>query len=295
MRDNSLRLGMFLVVAATLFAGLSACAPVAPPTLPVTPAPLSPITPTPPLPLAPSPTTDCLTLAGQIEGDSLSSQHLADVLKFLVYLPPCYSENSDQRYPVLYLLHGQAYADNQWVHLGAPAAADRLIAAGESPPFMIVMPYDPSWKQPKEYGFGQALTDELIPYVAAHYRTLPDREQRAVGGLSRGAGWAIHLGLTRPDLFGALGAHSPVVFWSDSSRIDNWLAAIPSESLPRIYLDIGENDRELETALWLEELLNRQNIPHEWHLYPGYHDEAYWQAHVEEYLRWYANGWKVER
>ncbi len=300
MRKSALHNVLILIVAAAVLSGLSACVPVARPILPVAPsplppfstAPLSPISPDPRLPLTPSPSADCLSLPGRIESDILPSQYLPDTLKLLVYLPPCYADHADRRYPVLYLLHGQAYANDQWVRLGAPAAADRLIAAGESPSFIIVMPYDPSWKQPDEYGFGQALTEDLLPYVDAHYRTLSDRERRAVGGLSRGAGWAIHLGLTRPDLFAAFGAHSPVVFWADRARIDDWLAAIPPESLPRIYLDIGDNDRELETALWLEELLNQENIPHEWHLYPGFHEEAYWQVHVEEYLRWYLAGWR---
>ncbi len=300
MRKNDLHNMLILILAAAVLSGLSACAPVARPILPVAPSPLPPfstaslppISPDPRRPLTPSPSADCLSLPGRIEADNLPSQYLPDTLKFILYLPPCYAEHVDQRYPMLYLLHGQAYANDQWLRLGAPATADRLIAAGDAPPFIIVMPYDPFWKQPGEYGFGQALTEELLPYVDAHYRTLPDRARRAVGGLSRGAGWAIHLGLTRPDLFAAFGAHSPVVFWADSGRIDDWLAAIPPESLPRIYLDIGDNDRELETALWLEELLDQENIPHEWHLYPGYHEEVYWKAHVEEYLRWYAAGWR---
>ncbi|MCJ7586037.1 MAG: alpha/beta hydrolase-fold protein [Anaerolineales bacterium] len=285
-----------LVLVSAVLAGLSACAPVVTPTLPVTfsPSPLvSPVSPTSaPLPLfTPSPMTDCLAIPAQVETDSLPSQSLAETLEFIIYLPPCYDEHVSQHYPVLYLLHGQTYTNDQWVRLGAPATADRLIAAGDAPPFIIVMPHDPSWKQPTEYGFAEALTEELIPYVDAHYRTIASREQRAIGGLSRGAGWAIHFGLTRPDLFGAFGAHSPVVFWTDGPHLGEWLKAIPPESLPRIYLDIGDNDRELETALELEDILDQQNIPHEWHLYPGFHEESYWQAHVEEYLRWYAAEW----
>jgi len=286
-----------LVLISAVLAGLSACVPPLTPTLPVafSPSPIvTPVSPTSaPTPLlTPSSITDCLAIPGQIEADSLSSQYLAGALEFLIYLPPCYDEQISQRYSALYLLHGQYYGDDQWVRIGAPAAADRLSAAGEAPPFIIVMPHDPSWKQPTEYGFAGALTGELIPYVDAHYRTLADRDHRAIGGLSRGAGWAIHFGLTRPDLFGALGAHSPVVFWTDSPHLGDWLKAISPESLPRIYLDIGDNDHELQTALELEDILNRQSIPHEWHLFHGYHEEAYWQAHVEEYLRWYAAGWR---
>ena len=45
------------------------------------------------------------------------------------------------------------------------------------------------------------------------------------------------------------------------------------------------------SAVWLESLLTGYNLPHEWHIFTGYHEEAYWQAHVAQYLRWYAQAW----
>jgi enterochelin esterase-like enzyme len=130
--------------------------------------------------------------------------------------------------------------------------------------------------------------------IDTNYRTLTDRRYRAVGGLSRGAGWAVHLGLSHWESFGAIGAHSLPVFYSDLPFIKIWLDAIPQDSLPRIYLDLGDKDRPQisRSAKWFEELLTKKNIPHEWHLYPGYHEEAYWQVHLKEYLRWYEAGWK---
>jgi len=238
----------------------------------------------------------CWQEAGRKEQGSLSSRLLRLPLEFIVYLPPCYDQETDSRYPVLYLIHGQNYNNDQWDRLGADEAADALIASGDVPPFIIVMPRDRSWAQPTEDHFGEVLVDQLVPYIDAHYRTRAERAYRAIGGLSRGAGWAVHLGLSRWELFGAIGAHSLPVFWSDTAHIRQWLKAIPADALPRIYLDIGEKDRPsiLESATWFESLLTEQGIPHEWHLFPGYHEEAYWQAHVEAYLRWYAAGWKVE-
>jgi len=238
----------------------------------------------------------CWQEAGRKEQGSLSSRLLRLPLEFIVYLPPCYDQETDSRYPVLYLIHGQNYNNDQWDRLGADEAADALIASGDVPPFIIVMPRDRSWAQPTEDHFGEVLADQLVPYIDAHYRTRAERAYRAIGGLSRGAGWAVHLGLSRWELFGAIGAHSLPVFWSDTAHIRPWLKAIPADALPRIYLDIGEKDRPsiLESATWFESLLTEQGIPHEWHLFPGYHEEAYWQAHVEAYLRWYAAGWKVE-
>ena len=192
---------------------------------------------------------------------------------------------------MLYLFHGQGSTDDQWLRLGAAQTADRLITSAQIPPFLIVMPYDPLWREPDQYGFEAAVIQDLIPAIDARFRTLPDRAHRAAGGLSRGSGWAFHFGLSRPDLFGAIGAHSVVLFGIDSQRVDDWLAAIPPDLMPRIYLDIGDHDGGLASASILEELLTADGIPHEWHLNLGSHDEAYWSAHVEEYLRWYAAGW----
>jgi enterochelin esterase-like enzyme len=278
---------------------LTACTPTTPaPVLTATPeATAVPATPTPsPLPAEPTATATptlpaCLNQPGKLESQSLTSSLLPKPLRFSVYLPPCYDKNTDQRYPVLYLLHGQTYTEDQWVRLGVPETADRLIAAGEVTPFIVVMPYDSDYRQPTEYKFGEALTGELLPWVDSHYRTRADRDDRAVGGLSRGAAWAVHFGLSEWKLFGAFGAHSLPVFWTDTPQVPGWLASIPRAQLPRIYMDMGSSDRELASTAEFEALLNEKNVPHTWILRSGFHDEAYWGSHVEEYLRWYAAGW----
>ncbi len=258
-----------------------------------TPSPLPPtLTPIPSLTPSPTPLA-CWGEPGNKEHASLSSDLLRLPLEYTVYLPPCYDQQKDRRYPVLYLIHGQSYNQDQWDRLGADETADALIAAGEVPPFIIVLPRDRSWAQPTEDMFGQVVAEELVPTIDEGYRTLSERAYRAIGGLSRGAGWAVHLGLSRWELFGAIGGHSLPVFWSDTPYIRRWLKDIPDDALPRIYLDIGEKDRPsiLDSAIWFEKLLTTEGIPHEWHLYAGYHEEAYWESHVDEYLRWYADGW----
>ena len=229
----------------------------------------------------------------RLEQTSLSDPRLKLPMEVRIFLPPCYTEQPERRYPVLYLIHGQNYNDDQWDRLGVDETAAALMASGEMPPFIIVLPRDRSWDQPSVDPFGRVLVEQLLPWMDATYRTLPERAYRAVGGLSRGAGWALHLGLSRWELFGAIGGHSLPVFWEDTAHIRTWLDAIPSELLPRIYLDIGEKDRPqiMESAVWFENLLSDKGIPHEWYLFPGYHEEAYWQSHVQAYLRWYAALW----
>lgn len=284
-----------LAMLLTLLAGLYACSPLDQQTPTLTSLPPT-NTPIPPATFAPSPIPTfavtplaCLTNPGRVEEGSLNTTNPPQ--EFRIYLPPCYDEKTNQRYPVLYLLHGQTYTDDQWIRLGAVTITDSLILPGESIPFIIVFPDDHYWNLPPGPGFGQRLVDVLIPYIDSMYRTLPDRNHRAIGGMSRGAGWALRLGLSRWDLFGTIGLHSLAVLQKDSSEIRAWLAEIPLGSRPRVFMDIGDNDQELEMAQIVETQFNNYGLTHEWHLYSGAHTEEYWSAHVDEYIQWYADGW----
>lgn len=238
----------------------------------------------------PSPTPlTCLTRPGHVEHGELDEFKPAQ--QFLVYLPPCYDEETDQHYAVLYLLHGQTYNDDQWVRLGAVDVLDRLILAGEIKPFIVVFPDDRYWNLEAGPGFGDRLINSIVPYIDQTYRTLPEREHRAIGGMSRGAGWALRLGLTHWDLFGFIGLHSLAVMQKDATRVSSWIASIPVASRPDIFMDIGDKDQELIMDQQVESIFNDLDVTHEWHLYSGAHTEEYWGAHVEEYIRWYAEQW----
>jgi len=278
----------------TLLAFIAACAPSNQPLPTSTPFPLTASqTPQPtPTPLS-NPTITppaCLAQPGRVDEGTLDSTKPPQ--EYLIYLPRCYDEKKDQRYPVLYLLHGRTFRDDQWVRLGAVDAIDDLIRSGESIPFIVVFPDDRYWNLPAGVGFGERLVEALIPHIDSTYRTLPDRSHRAIGGMSRGAGWALQLGLTRWDLFSTIGLHSLAVQQGDASKIPGWLEDIPPASGPRIFMDIGDNDPELEMANHVEAQFNEYDLSHEWHLYSGAHTEEYWSAHVNEYIRWYAEGWK---
>jgi len=211
--------------------------------------------------------------------------------EYRIYLPPCYDEQTDKRYPVLYLLHGQTYNSDQWIRLGAVDVLDQLILSGASQPFIIVFPNDRYWVGPIANGFGERLTDALVPFIDETYRTIPNRSHRAIGGLSRGSGWALRLGLTRTDLFSVIGLHSLAVFQQDGSKIEQWTENIPSSSRPTIFMDSGDGDPEVDMALSVVDIFTQNSIPLEWHLYTGAHTEEYWHAHLAEYIGWYASQW----
>jgi enterochelin esterase-like enzyme len=129
--------------------------------------------------------------------------------------------------------------------------------------------------------------------VDSHYRTLTDRGHRSLGGLSRGGGWALQLGLQNPSLFGALGLHSPGIFVDFAPYIEYTIHKIPVDSRPQIWLDIGDADSELASVNIFEEILTRNSYIHKFHLYSGNHTEGYWSKHVTEYLQWYVQGWQA--
>jgi enterochelin esterase-like enzyme len=238
-----------------------------------------------------TPTPACMNQLGQVQEMELDTTRMYEPFKFRVYLPPCYAQETNHYYPVLYLFHGLFFSDDQWVRIGVVEVVNRLIITGGINPFIIVMPYDPNQREPGSTSFDEVFMEDLLPYIDANYRILPGSENRAMGGLSRGAGWALHFGLIHPDLFGVIGAHSPIIFWEDSAEIEKWLDSIPRTRMPRFYVDIGENDPNPESANLLEKLLTDRNISHVYHTSLGYHTEQYWGSQVESYIRWYAAGW----
>jgi enterochelin esterase-like enzyme len=297
MRGMNTRQAVSILLYFTVILALTACSTqteslptqTAPPptvtaTVTVTPSPIPPtFTPTPLV---------CLSQPGEIVQDVITYTNPPQ--EFLVYLPPCYSELTDLRYPVLYLLHGQTYTHDQWIRLGAPQAADRLIHSGKSLPFIMVFPDDRYWYAQPGAGFGTRLILDILPHMDENYRTIPNRDHRSLGGLSRGGGWVIQVGFQFPELFGSLGLHSPAIFNAGASGMERTLKAIPEESRPRLWVDVGDADRELPSVRSFLQILVRNNYVHQYHLYAGDHSEEYWGAHVEEYLHWYILGWQEE-
>jgi enterochelin esterase-like enzyme len=252
---------------------------------------LNTVTPT----FTPTPSI-CSETMGQIIEISVPNKSLSYPLKVKVYLPPCYEIHPATPYPYVVMIHGMFSKYDQWDRIGADNAADELISSGEVPPFLIFMPFEEqTTANPFEDGFGNAIIDGLIPFAEANFPVCVERSCRAIGGLSRGAGWAIHIGLSRPQYFGSIGAHSLPPFIGDLVATPRWLSAIPQDEMPRVYIDIGIADSGMSPATQFEQLLTAYNVPHEWYINNGEHTEVYWSSHVKDYMRWYAKGWQPEK
>jgi enterochelin esterase-like enzyme len=139
-----------------------------------------------------------------------------------IYTPPDYDRNVKARYPVLYLQHGSGENERGWTSQGrANFILDNLIAARKAEPMIVVMENGmvaakPGADQAAEPGrpprrnaaFGEVVVNDLIPTIDANYRTLATREQRAIAGLSMGAGQAVQIGLANLDKFAYIGSFS---------------------------------------------------------------------------------------
>jgi len=231
----------------------------------------------------------CSEASGVIETYEIAWKE--EILTGRIYLPPCYGSDPEREYPTLYMLHGATETDGQWDDLGMDEWADTLILEKEISPLIIIMPREITWIILPENPFGDHLITAIIPWIDSHYQTLENRDFRAIGGMSRGGNWAIRLGLLHWGLFGSIGAHSTPLFLGDLKRVPGWMEIIPASQTPRILMDIGQDDSNLADAQALHEYLLDQEIPHEWRMHPGLHDEHYWRTHLEEYLKWYSAEW----
>lgn len=135
-----------------------------------------------------------------------------------VYVPAEYDAHPEKRYPVFILRHGGGEDETSWVEQGrANFIMDNLIAEGKARPMIVVMDWGqaptpnqpihiPSTPPPPE--IIEVTIKELIPMVDAVFRTIPDREHRAMSGLSMGSGQTLTIGLNNLDAFSYLGMFS---------------------------------------------------------------------------------------
>ncbi|HRL14458.1 MAG TPA: alpha/beta fold hydrolase, partial [Aggregatilineales bacterium] len=168
------------------------------------------------LTLAQSPDT------GTVEVHEFDSATLERAYAYTVYLPAGYAD-SQARYPVLYLLHGRG--DNMDAWLNVRATLDRMIAAGDLPPLIAVMPDFPSSSRGGYYvdslldsilkrpePVETAFMSDLIPHIDATFRTVASREGRALGGYSMGGYGALRYALAYPQTFTGAIVLSPAVY-----------------------------------------------------------------------------------
>ena len=188
--------------------------------------------------------------AGTVVHTTMDSQALQAPYPMTVYIPDR-EPSPGSVYPVVYLLHGSFGSENDWLANGnLKSTADHLIASGQIPPVLIVMPGSQSWwlngyNEPAEHAF----FEDLIPYIEANYPTARTRTGRLVAGLSAGGYGATRFALKYPELFGAAAALSPATY----------VPLPPKNSSAHRHPAFLDADERFDEKLW-----QRSNYPALW-------------------------------
>jgi S-formylglutathione hydrolase FrmB len=148
-------------------------------------------------------------LEGNLEGDAVDRDTF-------VFLPPSYATETTRRYPVVYALHGYSIGAEQWTHeIHVPQTIEGTFAQGARE-MIVVLPDSQTAHNGSMYSssattgdFERFIAHDVVAYVDAHYRTIPDRASRGLVGHSMGGYGAARIGMKHPDVFGSLYIMSP--------------------------------------------------------------------------------------
>ena len=248
---------------------------------------------------------------GVFQDRTFYSAAIGRTMPYRLYLPPDYSKRaaSDRRFPVVYLLHGQSGRYDEWSGYGVEMVANDLWKHGKFAQVILVAPQGGLGYWMNQDGgtrWGDYVAKDLVNHLDATYRTIAQREARAIGGLSMGGHGALQIALNFPDLFGAVGAHSPSIrpresapafmgggaFFANRDPL-SLIERAEIKSPPRIWLDSGRRDPWKPAAEALHTALTRRGWAHEWRLYDGEHDGWYWGDHLWDYLPFYAKAFQA--
>ncbi len=148
-------------------------------------------------------------LEGNLEGDAVDRDAF-------VFLPPSYAKDKHRRYPVVYALHGFSIGAEQWTHeIHVPQTIEGAFAQGAKE-FIVVLPDSKTLHNGSMYSssvttgnFEMYVAHDVVAYIDAHYRTIPNRSARGLVGHSMGGYGASRIGMKHPDVFGSLYIMSP--------------------------------------------------------------------------------------
>jgi S-formylglutathione hydrolase len=226
-------------------------------------------------------TLTCVAQDGRIVRETIYSPSLEGNLlgdspnrPVTIYLPPSYDDGNNMAYPVVYLLHGYTGNNESWIsgYGNIITFMKSWLSEKRVKEMIIVMPNSLNKLYGSQYinstatgKWADYIVKYLVKYIDSRYRTLPQRESRAVLGHSMGAHGAIRLGLSYPKIFSCIGGmagdydmedyiNTYMVIWASASTIENWsqfsnsnwqareaiawsAAFVPNPSNPPFYCD----------------------------------------------------------
>jgi len=193
----------------------------------------------------------------------------------VVYTPAGY-ETSGRSYPVFYLVSGTTDTEETWFKVGRlNTILDNLIADGKAAPMIVVMPYGNMGSTPmpasmaatRMYArFAEELTGCIMPYVEGNFRTVNDRDHRAIAGFSRGGGQSLFAALSHPDLFAWLASYSAYLTPEMMDTCFPQYAADPSllnDGFRLLWYGVGSDDFLYPQVVENRNYLDAKGIHHE--------------------------------
>ncbi|OFE18384.1 hypothetical protein BA895_12200 [Humibacillus sp. DSM 29435] len=209
--------------------------------------------------------------------------------EFVTYLPPSYFTEPNRRYPVVYLLHGINGGSREWEPRKMDAVLDDLTARGLAESIVIMPDGESLWylDQPGGVPWRSMFLTEMVPLVDREYRTLAQRDFRALSGVSMGGFGAFSIGLSNPEMFSSLASHIGSLGYTPSGPTPITQAgAMTTEQLSRFdfYFDACEDDDYgFDNGVrQLDAILTQKGVEHTSEVYPtGRHNDECWLPHVD--------------
>lgn len=251
--------------------------------------------------------------AGNVYSVEFFSPSLERNWTYSVYLPEGY-DNSELKYPVVYLLHGNGGNENDWVVNGKiEATLNRMIVSNEIPPVIAVTPdVGTGWYVDRIEKFESAFIKDLIPEIDGRFRTVPERSGRFLAGFSMGGYGTLRFAFIYPELFFAAGLINPAIYapdppetssarkvgvFGDPYDSDIWKSLnypvyleifIKKNIKLPMYIICGDDDYfniELHSAILYEEL-RKADQPAELRIYNGGHTWEFASERIGEVLKY---------
>ena len=217
-----------------------------------------------------------------------------------IYTPPGY-ENGKRKYPVLYLLHGNACDENSWLDLGRAAQIlDNLIAAGKAEPMIVVMTNGNPAQQAAPAYFGDTYTNantrpgiasftdsfkEVISFIDGNYRTITRKDGRAIAGFSMGGGHAFTISKDYPGTFDYVGLFSAAGSNISDPAQKQKLLDMKKNGYKLYYIGCGTDDFLYRSVLNYNRQLDDIDFRYYYRETPGGHTWGPWRIYLSEMVQ----------
>ena len=215
----------------------------------------------------------------------------------VVYTPAGY-ETSGKDYPVFYLISGTTDTEETWFKVGKlNTILDNLIADGKAEPMIVVMPYGNMGSTPQPASmaatkmyevFAKEMTECIMPYVEQAFRTVNDRDHRAIAGFSRGGGQSLFTALRNPEKFAWLASYSAYLTPEMMDTCFPQYGENPSlinDQFKLVWYGVGSEDFLYKQVVENREYLDKKGIKHEDMNTEGGHTWMNARAYLNETLQ----------